>query len=210
MRNRIAQFIVIIQICLSHLLISPANSEAIIKSKDIETYLNSIKTLHADLIQISSDGEVQTGILLIKKPGQLRFEYDSPADHLVIASGLLLVIIDKKSASEPQRYLTSQTPIGYLLDKNINLHANEALEKIFIEDALIHVSFYDQKKPTAGKLKLVFSQTPIALKEWTITNYSGEKTRVLLEKLSINQPINENLFNIGLEINKAKKRSKIN
>ena len=76
--------------------------------------------------------------------------------------------------------------------------------------ALIHVSFYDQKKPTAGKLKLVFSQTPIALKEWTITNYSGEKTRVLLEKLSINQPINENLFNIGLEINKAKKRSKIN
>ena len=210
MRNRIAQFIVLMQLCLSHLLISPANSEARLKSEDIETYLNSIKTLQADLIQISSNGEVQTGILLIKKPGQLRFEYDPPADHLVIASGLLLVIIDKNSASEPQRYLTSQTPIGYLLEKNINLYAHAALETIFIKDTFIHVSFYDQKKPTAGKLELVFSQNPIALKEWTIKNYSGEKTRVLLEKISINQPINEKLFNIGLEIARAKKRSKIN
>jgi outer membrane lipoprotein-sorting protein len=188
----------------------PANSEVMLKSKDIETYLNSIKTLHADLIQISSNGEVQTGILLIKKPGQLRFEYDAPSDHIVIASGLLLVIIDKKSTSEPQRYLTSQTPIGYLLDETVNLRNHAALEAIAIKDTLIHVSFYDKKKPTAGKLRLVFSQNPIALKEWTITNYSGEETRVLLEKLSINKPINKNLFNIGLEISKAKKRSKVN
>ena len=210
MKTHIIRLIVIIQICLSHLLISPANSEVILETKDIESYLNSIKTLQADLIQISSTGEVQTGIIFIKKPNQLRFEYNAPADHLVIASGLLLVIIDKKSTSEPQRYLTSQTPIGYLLEEPINLSDHAALETIFIKDTLKHVSFYDNKKPTAGKLELVFSQNPTTLKEWTITNYSGERTRVLLEKLSINQPINEKVFNIGLEISKAKKRPKVN
>ena len=208
--NRIAKLIIIFQLCFFYLLILPGNGEVKLESKGIETYLNSIKTLQANLIQISSNGEVQTGILLIKKPGQLRFEYDSPTNHLVIASGLLLVIIDKKSTSEPQRYLTSQTPIGYLLDKTINLHDHAALEAIFLKDSLMHVSFYDKKKPTAGKLELVFSQNPITLREWTITNYSGEKTRVLLEKLSINKPINTELFNIGLEISKAKKRTDVN
>ncbi len=208
--NRIAKLIIIFQLCYFCLLILPGSSEVRLGSKGIETYLNSIKTLQANLIQISSNGEVQTGILLIKKPGQLRFEYDAPTNHLVIASGLLLVIIDKKSTSEPQRYLTSQTPIGYLLDKTINLQDHAALEAIFVEDTFMHVSFYDKKRPTSGKLELVFSQNPITLREWTITNYSGEKTRVLLEKLSINEPINTELFNIGLEISKAKKRANVN
>ena len=176
----------------------------------IETYLNSIQTLQADFIQISSTGEVETGEVLIKKPGQMRFEYDPPSNHIVMASGLLLVIIDKKSTGEPQRYLTSQTPISYLLNENITLKKNSNLLDTFVKGDNIHILFNGHKNSKSGQLELVFSQDSTRLKEWTITNYSGEKTRVLLEKIIVNKPINKKLFNIGREISKAKRHLMLN
>ena len=180
------------------------------EESDIEAYLNSIKTLQAELIQISSNGEVETGRLLIQKPGNLRFEYDPPAQHLVIASGHLFVVIDKKSTAEPQRYFTSQTPIGYLLEETVKLTHNPAVRSFLAENSDIHISIIDNNKLIAGELELIFSKNPTKLKEWTITNYSGEQTRVLLEKLIINKPINKILFDIGNEISKVRRQLRQN
>ena len=195
--------IFLISFSCSSILPSFGKNNLIVSS--VEKYLNSIDTLKADLIQISSTGEVETGRILIKKPGQMRFEYDPPSNHLVMASGLLLVIIDKKSNGEPQRYLTSQTPIGYLLSKRVDLINNPALKAISFKSDKIHIVLADDEKPQSGKLELVFSQKPINLKEWTITNYSGEQTRILLEKVLVNAPLNKKLFDIGHAISNAKK-----
>ena len=197
---------VIIKLFLFYLFIGPSFGEISLESSKIETYLNSIKTLEADLIQISSNGEVQTGELFLKKPGQMRFEYDGPSNHLVIASGFLLVIIDKKSSSEPQRYLTSQTPIGFLISEDIKFTKESNFKTIFLEDSLVNLVLYNQNKPNIGELQLKFSKDPIALKEWTLTNYSGEKTRILLENVVINEPIDIKLFDIGQEISNSKKQ----
>ena len=198
--------IFIFNVIFFNLLISASFSEVNLKLTDISTYLNSIETLEANLIQISSTGSVETGKLFIKKPGKMRFEYDSPSNHLVMASGLLLVVIDKNSNSEPQRYFTSHTPIGYLLDETIHLNDNPALKSISDKNSNVYLSLYDPKKPTSGELELVFSRGPITLKEWTIINSSGEKTRVLLENLKVNNQLDEKLFNIGHAISQAKKK----
>ena len=187
------------------LAILPCFGESNADVLNIERYLNSIHTLKAEIIQISSTGEVETGIIFIKKPGQMRFEYDPPSNHLVIASGLLLVIIDKKSNGEPQRYLTSQTPIGYLLNERVNLANNPALNGVSIKSDEIRIKLFDDKKPRSGQLELVFTKQPINLKEWIITSYSGEETRVLLEKILINKPLAKEKFNIGQEISNSKK-----
>lgn len=202
--KKILQFTFFVISC--HSLLLPSFGEVNLKNSAIETYLNSITTLEANLIQISSSGEVQTGKILIKKPGMMRFEYDPPADNLVMVSGSLLVVIDRQSTSEPQRYLTSQTPIGYILKETIKLNENSNLKAMSFQGSNIHLSLYNSNKPNAGELELVFSQEPIILKEWTITNYSGEKTRVLLEQVIINRPINKKLFNIGYEISSIRKR----
>ena len=171
----------------------------------IQKYLNSIHTLSAVLMQISDNGTVSTGQILIKKPKQMRFEYDSPSNHLVIASGLFMVIIDKKSNLEPQRYLTSQTPIGYLLNERIDLAHNPVVKNISIKLDRIHIVLADDKKPQSGQLELVFSQKPISLKEWLVTSYSGEETRVLLQNVSINKPLNKKLFDIGHAITNVRR-----
>ena len=188
-----------------YLAILPCFGESNADIFNIERYLNSIHTLEAEIIQISSTGEVETGIIFIKKPGQMRFEYDPPSNHLVIASGLLLVIIDKKSNGEPQRYLTSQTPIGYLLNERVNLANNPALNGVAIKSDEIRIKLSDDKKPRSGQLELVFTKQPINLKEWIITSYSGEETRVLLEKILVNEPLGKEKFNIGQEISNSKK-----
>ena len=188
-----------------YLAILPCFGESNADIFNIERYLNSIRTLEAEIIQISSTGEVETGIIFIKKPGQMRFEYDPPSNHLVIASGLLLVIIDKKSNGEPQRYLTSQTPIGYLLNERVNLANNPALNGVSIKSDEIRIKLSDDKKPRSGQLELVFTKQPINLKEWIITSYSGEETRVLLEKILVNEPLSKEKFNIGQEISNSKK-----
>ena len=188
-----------------YLAILPCFGESNADVLNIERYLNSIHTLKAEIIQISSTGEVETGIIFIKKPGQMRFEYDPPSNHLVIASGLLLVIIDKKSNGEPQRYLTSQTPIGYLLNERVNLANNPALNGVSIKSDEIRIKLSDDKKPRSGQLELVFTKQPINLKEWIITSYSGEETRVLLEKIRVNEPLGKEKFNIGKEISNSKK-----
>ena len=188
-----------------YLAILPCFGESNADVLNIERYLNSIHTLKAEIIQISSTGEVETGIIFIKKPGQMRFEYDPPSNHLVIASGLLLVIIDKKSNGEPQRYLTSQTPIGYLLNERVNLGNNPALKAVSVKSDGIRIKLSDDKKPRSGQLELVFAKQPINLKEWIITSYSGEETRVLLEKILVNEPLSKEKFNIGQEISNSKK-----
>ena len=194
-----------ILISFIYLAILPCFGESNADILNIERYLNSIHTLEAEIIQISSTGEVETGIIFIKKPGQMRFEYDPPSNHLVIASGLLLVIIDKKSNGEPQRYLTSQTPIGYLLNERVNLANNPALNGVSIKSDEIRIKLSDDKKPRSGQLELVFTKQPIDLKEWIITSYSGEETRVLLEKIRVNEPVSKEKFNIGQEISNSKK-----
>ena len=188
-----------------YLAILPCFGESNADVLNIERYLNSIQTLKAEIIQISSTGEVETGIIFIKKPGQMRFEYDPPSNHLVIASGLLLVIIDKKSNGEPQKYLTSQTPIGYLLNERVNLDNNPALKAVSVKSDEIRIKLSDDKKPRSGQLELVFAKQPINLKEWIITSYSGEETRVLLEKILVNEPFRKEKFNIGQEISNSKK-----
>ena len=203
--KKIPKLLLIFNLWFFILIIIPSFSKTLLDETEIETYLNSINTLKADIIQISSNGEVETGKLLLKKPGQMRFEYDAPSSHLVMASGPLLVIIDKESNSEPQRYLSSQTPIGYLLSEKINFYKNTFPKAIFSKKDYTHVVLHDPNKPSRGELELVFLSNPISLKEWTITNYSGDKTRVLLEELTLNEPVDKNYFNIGHEISKVKR-----
>ena len=70
--------------------------------KKIETYLNSIKSFEADILQIDPYGNETSGTIKLKKPGKLRIEYDDPkADHLILASNGVLVVIDYKSNTEP-------------------------------------------------------------------------------------------------------------
>ena len=66
-------------------MVPVAKAELSLQDKDdiarVEYYLNSVKTLSADFIQISPDSSISRGRFYLKRPGRLRFEYDPPSKH---------------------------------------------------------------------------------------------------------------------------------
>ena len=58
--------------------------------KEVENYLNSIKSLSAEFVQESGD-VVSRGFLNIKKPGKARIDYKSPDDFLLILKNKRLI-----------------------------------------------------------------------------------------------------------------------
>ncbi|MEJ2014931.1 MAG: outer membrane lipoprotein carrier protein LolA, partial [Limibacillus sp.] len=84
----------------------------------IEGYMNSIKTLHAHFEQIASDGSYATGLMVLNRPGRMRFEYDPPHPVLMIATSGTLVYYDREL--EEATYIpVSQTPVWFLLRDDI-------------------------------------------------------------------------------------------
>ena len=76
----------------------------------VEAYLDTIKTMKADFLQIDSAGGIAEGEVYMRKPGRMRFEYKPPAQILVVADGLWLVFHDKE-LKETTRLPLSATPV---------------------------------------------------------------------------------------------------
>jgi len=98
----------------------------------LSKYLNGLTTVQAQFTQINPDGTLSTGKILIKRPGKIRFEYDPPNNALVMASAGALAIFDPKGNPQPESYPLNKTPLGLLLDKNIDLQrANMVVGHIY-------------------------------------------------------------------------------
>ena len=54
----------------------------------------------------------------------------------------------------------------------------------------------DPKRESQGSIKIVFSNSPVSLQGWTITNQSNQKTKIILDKLDKKTKIPLYLFNI--------------
>src|SRR5271170_2918938 len=60
----------------------------------VEDYLNGIKTMQADFLQIAPSGDESTGKFYLSRPGKIRWEYESPSRILIIVSGSLVSYYD--------------------------------------------------------------------------------------------------------------------
>jgi hypothetical protein len=64
------------------------------------------------------------------------------------------------------------------------------------------VKVQDPKHPDRGTIDLVFSQNPIALKQWIITDDIGNQTSVTLDGLVTGKVYGAGLFSMELELEK--------
>ena len=57
---------------------------------EVKKYLAELKTLSADFVQISDNGDIRKGKIYISLPGKLRISYEEPNDLLITSMGFLL------------------------------------------------------------------------------------------------------------------------
>ena len=162
----------------------------------IEVYLNEMKTLRADFLQVSSNGAVATGKLLMQRPGKMRFEYDPPSSIMLIADGYFVRYVDKDLEQVTHIWL-EDTPIAFLLEDDLKLSGDITVTKFSRNANLLIITINKSKEPDKGTISLVFSDKPLALKQWVIRDAQGITTTITLNNRERPMKIDPALFELN-------------
>ena len=150
----------------------------------VEAYLDTIKTMKADFLQIDSAGGIAEGEVYMRKPGRMRFEYKPPAQILVVADGLWLVFHDKELKE------TTRLP----LYEEANLSDDVTVTKVENDANTLRLTIVDTENPDEGNIVLIFSDNPLQLRQWLVTDAQGQVTSISLGKMEKNIKLKPELF----------------
>ena len=184
------------------LMTLPAMAAEKLSLTEISRYINDLKTVQAEFTQINADGTISTGTIYIRRPGRARFEYNPPSKALVIAGGGQLAIFDEKSNTGPTQYPLKRTPLNLILARSVDLGRADMVVGHSFDNTATTVIAHDPENPEYGTIALTFTDNPIELRQWVITDDLGDQTTVILGVLEKVTSLNNNLFNITLEAEK--------
>ena len=181
----------------------PAMAEKI-PLNTLSAYLNAITTAESDFSKINADGSISTGRIFIKRPGRVRFEYAAPDQSLVLASGGQVAIFDNKSNQPPEQYPLKRTPLNLILAENVDLGRAKMVMDYKADGTSTRVVAQDPDNPEYGTIELVFTDNPVALRQWVITDDLGQQTTVILGDMTQGGNLKPSLFNVTAEIERRK------
>lgn len=168
----------------------------------ISAYLNQLQTAQGGFTQINQDGTLSTGQIYIKRPGRIRFEYNPPAESMVLAGGGQVAIFDPRSNTGPDRYPLNQTPLSIILQPDVDLDRARMVTNVTSDGTTTTVTAQDPDNPNYGSIQMVFTANPVELRQWIVTDDLGTETTVILNDLVAGGAIPDVLFNIQAEMRK--------
>ncbi len=158
----------------------------------ISAYLNSIRTMYAKFRQVASGGGVATGQLWMARPGRMRFEYDPPSPILLLADMFYVYYIDKELIQMSKVGLKS-TPAWLLLRDPITF-GDLIVTRFERGTNTIKLTVVEQAEPDNGSLTMVFSDNPLALRQWSIVDQQRKTTTVSLYDERFGMALDPKLF----------------
>lgn len=161
---------------------------------NISSYLNKMTTAKGEFTQINSDGTISTGTIYIKRPGRVRFEYNTPDTGLVVAGSNTVVIYDTKSNQPPESYPLSRTPLSIILARNVNLNQAKMVTGHSFDGTATTVTAQDPENPQYGNIQMKFTGPAPELRQWIINDGNGSQTTVVLGELKKGGNLPNNLF----------------
>lgn len=166
--------------------------------KRLSAYMEDLKTAQADFTQISGDGTIMTGQLMLKRPWKIRFEYDQD-ETLVLAEARAVAIFDPRGNPQPETYPLGKTPLKLILDRNINLDRANMVVGHRYDGTATSVLAQDPEHPEYGTIELIFTDNPVQLRQWVVRDDGGSATTVVLGELDSSVTLPNRLFDIGAE-----------
>jgi hypothetical protein len=86
-----------------------------------------------------------------------------------------------------------------LLERNVDLAQRDMVTGHEFDGTATFVHAQDAENPQYGSIQLVFTDSPIKLRQWIMTDEIGSKTTVILGKLETGIPLAARLFSIPQE-----------
>ena len=159
----------------------------------IQAYLNSLTTLKAHFVQVAPNGALSQGTVWLERPGRMRFQYAPPSPLLLVA-GHGLVVFHDSALDQTSNILIGMTPLGILLAEHISLSGNVRVTSLNNLPGEIELTLVRTAHPTEGSLALVFTDNPLTLRQWTVTDAQGQRTTVTLTNIELGGTFDQKLF----------------
>ncbi len=156
-------------------------------------YLEGLTEAQGRFVQTDGRGRSTTGQLFLKRPGKARFAYDPPSGLLVVSDGGVVSVQDTRLKTF-DAYPLGTTPLSLFLAKTIRLDKGVQVTRVARASDGFSITARDGKKQTAGTITLTFTDNPLALAGWTVTDAQGRPTRVQLVGLQRASGLDKSLF----------------
>jgi outer membrane lipoprotein-sorting protein len=145
--------------------------------------LRGITTLRANFTQTDRNGQRVTGVLSMKQPGKIRFEYEKGVNMLIVGNGSSLTMIDY-DVKQLERWPIKNSPLGALLDPNKDVARYGKVIPTSSSD-VISIEVRDPKKPEYGMMTLIMVKSGSApggyeLASWVWLDAQNQRTTVRL------------------------------
>ena len=161
------------------------------------TALRAISTMRADFVQADPRGHRVKGVLTLKRPGRIRFQYEKGVPMLIVSDGSALTFIDYQ-VRQVQRWPIKNSPLGALLDPNRDVMQ---YGKLVASDnsQVVSIEVRDKKHAEYGVITMVFirkSGAPggLELASWATLDAQNTRTIVTLTNQTYGMAVPDSTF----------------
>ncbi len=159
-------------------------------------YLRSLSSAKGRFIQTDARGARSAGTFYLQRPGRARFEYDPPSPLVIAANGYRVAVANRRLKTL-QAYPLGLTPLGLLLSREIRIDKGVAVDRVTRGTDGFSILVSDRTGKAQGRIALDFTDSPLTLAGWTITEAQGAVTQVRLSQFAAAAHFPASLFELG-------------
>lgn len=166
--------------------------------QELLNYMNSIKTMTANFIQIAPDGTSSEGKFFLSRPGKLRWQYEPPVPILIIINAKNLLYYDYE-LDEVTYTDVDQIMGAFLTEEKIDFSKKEMNIENIQKYGLIKLKITNDKKlkekQNLKEMIITFNIQPKEIKKIEFIDNDNKKTTVSFQDVHLNVPLGKELFN---------------
>jgi outer membrane lipoprotein-sorting protein len=123
-------------------------------------------------LQIDTQGGRIEGTFFLQRPDKVRFRYNPPSREEIISVGRGFYVIDRKERTQ-YAYPQDRIPLRNFLGDKIDL-LNSNVQGVASTDGYMTITVSDDTPIGVVQVGLTFGTDSLDLKQWTLTEPSGE------------------------------------
>ncbi len=175
---------------------SVVSAQAASPLAQVTAHLRAVDTMTADFSQSGRNGQTLNGVLTMKRPGKVRFQYAKGVPMLIVGDGKALTMIDY-DVKQVSRWPIGNSPLSVLLNPDKDL---TKIAQVVRNDAqVLLISARDPKRPEFGTITISFAKVPSApaglmLQGWTMLDAQRSRSTVKLANQRFNVAVADSAF----------------
>ena len=145
--------------------------------------LRGISTMRANFTQTDRNGQAVKGVMTLKRPGKIRFEYEKGVPMLVVSNGKSMYLVDYE-VRQVERWPVKNSPLGALLDPSRDVKKYGKLVATNHPN-VVSIEVRDPSRPEFGVMTMIFARDASApgglrLTHWVALDSQNHRTTVKL------------------------------